>query len=334
MAPSRNSSAFADLALFVGALVLGALAAASLMPSLVRNAPTEVARIPHLLSALNDEDPTPEVVVLGNSIAMCGVDAKTLSAGLAGTPLAYNLASTGQTALEAQLFAQALPDSVEEVILFVTHRELVTGDTLDASKYNAFYLGGLEASAENRAAFVEAYPDLAPLLAENAFEQRFRGRWAIRRLIDGGMRQLLRRDLALERANRDLFFPQPYTKRLSDEKREQAIARFLEREAELGDRVNEERAWLIDRLVRGLVASDRRVLVVSPPVHPSIRAARSAAIPPDTRDFLASLDTITGAAWLDASTLLDDNAYIDDVHPTSEGAALLTGRIADAMGAR
>lgn len=331
---SGRAEAARDLATFLGALLIGAALAAALMPTLVRNAPTDIARIPHLLAALEKPGAAPEVIVLGNSVAMCGIDAKALSKDVADSPLAWNFASTGQTLLESTLFGQVLPASTRTVVLFVTHRELTTRDTLVPSKWNAFYLAGLRIEEGNKKAFVAAYPELEPLLSEGELEQRFRGRWVVPRIVDGGMRQLFRRDLTLSRATYDLFFPQPYTRALKGEKRERALARFLGREQELGYEVDGRRAELLARFTADLVAEGRDVLVVSPPVHPEIAAARGRSLPVDTRTFLSRLGERRGIRWLDASTLLGDDEFIDDVHPTGEGALRLTARVARELESR
>ena len=328
---SKRIAVARELIALLGSILIGAACAAALMPTLVRRAPTDIARIPHLLDALGRPDSVPEVVVLGNSVAMCGVDAKRLSGALPGNPLSFNFASTGQTILESKLFVQALPESVHTVVLFLTHRELVSHNDLDASKYNAFFMGGFRLSDDNRSEIERGYPHLAPLFAEGEFAQRFRARWVVPRIIDGGIRQLMRADLALEHATKDLYFPQPYTKRISEAKLETSLERFLARDRELGLTIPQERLEILGTILADLSASGRRTLLVSPPVHPRIALARQQPLPETTIEVLRSLTSGDPIEWLDASSLLDSSEFIDDVHPTTEGAIRLTQLIADRL---
>ena len=82
--------------------------------------------------------------------------------------------------------------------------------------YNAMVMYGYEAPKAQVAALTHAYGKKAEaLFSVGDALQRFRSRWAVRQLVDTGVRAMVRPDLSLRRAREDLYYPASYTKQVS-----------------------------------------------------------------------------------------------------------------------
>jgi len=213
-----------QLAVLIGALLAGILAAQLLAPSIYRASPTDLNRNGYLLDVLASGDHTPTYAVLGNSITMAGVDTKIVSQNLPGEPLIYNIATTGQGLTEANLFFSVLPPSVETVIhvFYVNQLQLVTA--IDEQKYNALFMYGYRIPEALKEELIRIYKfETDEILNRPAMKQAFDSRWAPRQAIDTVVRNSLRTDLDLETIRTELYFPSSKSQRLSDDKMQKAI---------------------------------------------------------------------------------------------------------------
>lgn len=136
------------LLMLVTSLLAGVATALAVMPIVFRNTPTDISRIGVLLDALRDSDESPEVMVFGNSIVMSGIDAVQLGSELPARPLAWNLASTGQSLAESAMITRELPASARIAIYATPLRPDVRKVPLHSQKGNAYYLYGFRPSDE------------------------------------------------------------------------------------------------------------------------------------------------------------------------------------------
>ena len=83
-------------------VLLAVLIANLLTPFIYRNVSSDFGRTQLILKAL-DSQPAPDIVLLGNSILMSGIDAKHMSNSL-NNELVYNFGSNGQTLKESFLY--------------------------------------------------------------------------------------------------------------------------------------------------------------------------------------------------------------------------------------
>lgn len=329
-APAEGRPARTAAALLI-ALLLGVGAALAAMPALFRLAPTDLSRLDVLLAAERSGEPA-AILVLGNSIAMCGVDGRQLTRELPGAPVALNFASTGQTLAESYLLLQDLPKGVETLVLVLPPDALFGPESLSSQKYNAFYMFGFRPDAETRQTLDTLFGrSMRDVLGASGIAQRFRARWALRELVDGAARRLLRKDLALDRATTDLQFPQPYRERLAPEKMRRAVEQQIAISARLRDEPDPAKAKLLGQIAARATAGERRLLVVLPPANPGVRAALGGELPEPFAGALARLREHPRAALLDLRKLLGEEEFIDAVHPTSEGARRITGAVAEAL---
>ena len=85
-------------------------------PYLYRLLPNDYVRTRLIWSTLNNPEERPDLVILGNSRGMSGVNGYKLEAELRGNPCVYNLTSTGQRLSESALYYSYLPSSVQVVV--------------------------------------------------------------------------------------------------------------------------------------------------------------------------------------------------------------------------
>ena len=88
-------------------------------PYLYRLLPNDYVRTRLIWSTLNNPEERPDLVILGNSRGMSGVNGYKLEAELRGNPCVYNLTSTGQRLSESALYYSYLPSSVQVVVQWI-----------------------------------------------------------------------------------------------------------------------------------------------------------------------------------------------------------------------
>jgi hypothetical protein len=310
-------------------LTVGAGTSLAAMPRLYAAAPHDLRRIQILLEALPS---TPGTAVFGNSVAMCGIDAGRLGTREgSGPPPAYNLSSTGQTFAEGFLYYQDLPETTRTVVYSLSTFALESPVAFNAHVVNAFALGGYAPAVETRSDLEQAFPaEALREFDESPASQRFEARWAIRELIDSGLRRWIRRDLDLDRALRDLEFPAPYEKKLSPDQLDKDIGRTLAGRPPGPFRAAPEQVALLDRIVARGTRDGRRVVYAIAPIHPRLRAGYGPDFAPPL-SALAERFRQAGATVLDSTALLDEDLFIDTVHPTKDGAARWTAAISAAL---
>jgi hypothetical protein len=324
-----------SLALLLLSVLLGAAAAALAMPAIFRATPTDISRIGVLLAALRDPAAAPQVVVFGNSMIMSGVDGRQLAAELPGQPLAWNLASSGQSLAESFLFYQQLPQRLRYVVQQVQVGVVEQERPLEAQKYNTFYMNGFRPQPATRAALDASFgAPVTGLLDASDLSQRFQARWALRQLVDTRLRLLLRRDLSLESAEVDLFHPQRYAKPLPPRRTQALVEGDVARLRSGTPQISTQKLRLLESMQREAAARQARFVALLPPVHPAIREALGPALREPLDAFARAFAGREGALVVDLSDALEAQHFIDNVHPTNAGAEIATRLLARRMGGR
>ena len=322
----------AKLLVLLCSVIAGVGAALLVMPTIFRHTPTDISRIGSLLDALNDPTQHPKIAVFGNSAVMSGLDAEQLTAELPDKPLAWNLASTGQSLVESAMLTQAIPSSVDTSI-YTTH--LLTSPTappLLPVKNNTFHIYGWRPTDEMLQVFAGVYGDgVVELVTRPHLSQLFEARWALRQFLDTRLRIFLRTDLNLAAAEDDLLHPQRYAVSLTGD----VLARRL---ADRNEQLSIEPPKTSDadrELVRTLAVRasrlGRRTVVLVPPVHPVEFEAHSGAFRSATRSVETTMADIPDTIVIDATRALEASHFIDDLHMTNEGARILTSLVAKRM---
>jgi hypothetical protein len=142
--------------LAIASIAAGVFIAWLLAPFVFVHLPNDRERIGTVVRLIRTH---PKVAVVGNSVAMYGVQ------------LDANLATPGQSIAESVMIASELRDT-RTIIIVVTPWQLATSSTLNAQGWNAWWMYGLRPSPETRA--------LVGMPAMSDAVERFRSRWIIR----------------------------------------------------------------------------------------------------------------------------------------------------------
>ena len=308
------------------AVVLGVALAWAVAPSLFRALPTDMSRIQVILDALADTDNAPEIVLFGSSVGMASVDMREVTAALDDKPLGYNLASTGQTPVEAYMFYQQLPDATRLVIQLLNPSTLAHAGVLDEQKYNALYMYGYrpdDRTVERTSALLGS--DMAALYERSDLAQRFDSRWAVRQMADRFARGLLRKDLTLDKGTYDLFYPSSYTTRLPDAQFERALQDKFGKDNLLNNYYPDKGKFgLLAELNARAQEAGKQVIFVMQPQHPAAYRYRGRGYFEEARQALATFAKENNAIVLDATDTIPGDMFVDAVHPSAAGAGQFT----------
>lgn len=314
----------------VAAVLAGAALAWLLSPTIFRALPSDLTRTAVILDALNDPQQQPEIVSLGNSVVMAGVDMARLSDELSTHPRGLNLSSTGQAPLESYLYYQLLPDSVEVLLQFFDVTSVTTLNVLDEQKYNAFHMFGYRPDEVTRTRLTQLFDRrMGDILEKSDLQQRFESRWAIRQLADTIARQVLRPGLELDRSVYDLSHPNPYADKLDAASMAQALERaFLGNGIREPFLVAESKLALLQEMNRRARLRGIRLILVIQPVHPERRQYSADDYYLQVADTFAAFSKLNDVIVLNATDVLTADEFRDEVHPSRAGADTLSSWLA------
>lgn len=326
--------------------VLGALTAAAVMPKVFTRIETDLERTKFLLKSVREIKagtlPAPDMVVLGNSVTMNGVDTAMVAQGLPGNPLVYNFSSTGQSVAEGYLYLQELPEKTKSVVLVVSPGNLETDVMPPQDVYNTFYMQGYRPSQKTLATLRGVYTDeitsskewLATaakpeFLSEGELQQRFHARWAISQMPDTELRKKIRKDLETGKSIKSLTYPAPYTKRIPDASFEKLLPTYNKPRKSKEFAPLATQIKLINDIAAEAKASGRSFRVVLAPMHPRRLSFAGPDFVSSMHRWGASNPFGPDVPVLDLSESLTDAQYIDVVHPSREGAEILSRAIGE-----
>ena len=314
-------------------LLIGIAVAALLAPAIFQMVHTDLSRIGVLLKAAHDAESVPRVVVLGNSVIMDGVDARLVSKGLPEAPLAHNYASTGQSLIESYLYYQELLPGVKWLVQTLTPAELARAPRFQEQRYNAYYMYGYRPNAGTVDRLESIFgSSMVEILSTSDLAQRFRSRWAVRQLVDNGMRRLLRSDLALEASTFDLFHPSIRAQPLPQVGLERALRRWFDAWPARSFQANPQSFELMSSMLHWRSSGGRELVFLLPPIHPWIRAQRGEAFYRAFRSSVKSFAERHAVPVIDTIDLLSAHDFGDHQHPTQAGAVLLSEFLGDRLG--
>ena len=316
--------------LLIASLLLGVAIALSVAPLVFRLAPTDLTRIGAILDALNSPPEDPDYVIFGNSVAREGLDTRTISRQIPGEPVGFNFGSPAQTLVEASLYFQELPDSVNTVILGMSPLRLKAKTTVPDQKYNAFYMYGYRPTDSTIASLEKAYKNQLEFMEKSAFEQRFQSRWAARQMLDTTVRMILRKDLELESATYELYFPSAYAAPFSEAKFQIHLRTFYgEEPLEFG--YEEQPVIQLKEMIRMVEDGGRRFVLLLYPINPRAYSRLNDGFIDDANNYFARFADEQNIKLINAIEWLPADMFIDAVHTSVPGAQELSRRVGLAL---
>jgi hypothetical protein len=315
-------------------MIAGAVAAYELTTATYMHGGFEIKRIFYIYKNLHDStQKKPEIAVFGDSAVMNGINCKRLTEGVAGNPVAWNLSSTGQYISESMLIVEELPETVKTIILGVRVTLLIkTPDELTLTRVLPYKLYGFRITEDVVRPFEEnGLEETVRSLNSSQFTNVMEARSWVMNSVDSNVRKWLRKDLNLESATADMFYPSPFTKHVSQETIDKLANKQFRRRTEAMGQINPVTKKLYDAF--GEMAKKRNcrfILIVMPeqPLHKKW----------DDTEFYTSLNKAIEQfsaeskfeVW-DLRDLLSEKYFVDLMHPDSDGADILTGAICEKL---
>lgn len=322
---------FAHLVIVIACILAGVLLAIAATPTILLNLPTELSRTTVTVRALQHPPRQLTLVVTGDSVTMNGVDARLLGTELQPHCEAWNLGSPGQQVAESLFVADMLPRSVHTLVVGLLPGDLATRTTtLPEARYLFYRISGYRPSAE--ALDVARHlrtPELFDLMTEPEWEATLAGRGMIRISGDLTIRSYLRRDLDLERAHSDLYFPAPYRQRISEAALAHAVSLVYAPRTSFTP--SPERLELLVRLRAMLARRGQRLVIVVMPEHPRAIALTSANYYAQFAQYERQLRSNFHFALIDLHDRLGELDFVDQLHPGGSGSVRITQMIGAAL---
>jgi len=313
------------LAVLLLSTLTGAMIAYLLLPTLFHAIPNDLSRLGRILAVLRSPSSQPKICFFGNSVVMNGIDGRRLSESLPGRPEVWNLGSTGQQLWESVLLQQELPGSVEVVIQGVFADTLEQPPSIPKNKYNALVMYGFRPSRQTLE-WADRFlaDDARQYIHTQPFRYRFDARWAVRNYFDTCVRGLLRRDLTIERAEQDMYYPRACTRKVSEKTLQVQLQGFISLHPPAEFRPDPRTEALIAELARSYRQRGIRFILWILPRHPEYqRRALGDAFTQGLTRYLTHLEQTYGVSVVNSLSTLPAERFVDGSHPDDQGAELL-----------
>ena len=297
-----------------------------LLPSFFRVVPNDLSRLSRILAALHSPNSHPKVCFFGNSVVMNGIDGGRLSKLLPGQPEVWNLSSTGQQLFESVLLQQDLPDSTEVVVQGIFANTMERPPSISRNKYNALVMYGFRPNRQTLEWADRFLPDDSRrYIRASPWQHRFDARWALRSGFDTSLRTLMRRDLTVERAEQDLYYPRAYTRKVDNKALRVQLEGFISLHPPGEFRPDPQMEALIAELARRYRQRGIRFVLWILPRHPEYRrCALGEAFERDLAQYLSYLEQTYGFTVVNSLNALPAERFVDGSHPDDLGAELLS----------
>ncbi len=278
--------------------------------------PNDFSRTKVILTSLKDTTAKPRIIVFGDSRAVFGIDAKTISANMPGHPLVYNLSSVGQSLQEGAHYLTLLPASVKDVLHCIAFENFgVNHVRLPDDKAIAMTMYGYNLDT----ATANMVQEVNPILKQNKWYIAYQGRTIIKTAINTGIRQVLDNEKFGNNFH-DLYFPHIYTTlRHPAYPFNKPAMNFdsLHTNPLLTDYVGRLRAYC---QLRGIGYH-----IVLMPMNPDVPMPSAEK----RQEYLATVKkALPGLDFIDMSQALSNTEFYDGLHPNRKGAIKLSAMLA------
>ncbi|MEQ1936287.1 MAG: hypothetical protein ABL962_20725, partial [Fimbriimonadaceae bacterium] len=303
----------------------------ALMPAVFSKVPTDLERTRILLKSVraiqSGSLKPPDIVILGNSVAMNGVDADLVASQISSKPTVYNFSSTGQSVAESFLYFQELPAQTKNVVLVVPSRNLETDGLPPKDVTNAFYMNGYRAKPSTISALSAVFGKESEALGRTEVEQRFASRWVLSQVVDTVARKKLRKDMETSKSIQSLTYPAPYSKKIAVAEFEKLLPTYDSKRVAGPFNPLDQQVVLITKMADQLKQSGARLWVIFAPLNPRRFEVLGPNYATTTMTYSQLSPFGDAVKVLDLTSLLSAHDFIDVVHPTRTGAEKISERI-------
>lgn len=304
------------------------------------------ARYARLDEALRSESSADvDVVLLGNSTVMAGMDARQLNELLPESSHAWNLSTPGQMLPESIMVLNRLGKNVKTVVWGIGLGALtIQGHDIASSKVTQLDLTGFLpwdelgdlarqahspalAKYRNSIPFEQSLPDACKIILRD-LHSLVAGRWILKDFIDTKLRTVLRKDIDFDRTQNDLYFP-TMTVKVEKDKLKHQLKRFCHAYTAEDGQMSDASTLLISLAADTARQKGIRLLIVLMPVHPYQIGISEPA-------FYSKLDKqlnqlVSPVTIVNLHDALDGEDFGDVCHATRSGADKITRRLAEEL---
>lgn len=302
---------------YITLLCLGAFSASFLIPILHKSGPSDFKRTNTLLSYLNEVNNHFDGAILGSSIFMAGINANILKENMGKEFIHFG--STGQSLAESLLYYPLIKKKKPQyVIQGITIYQLMSEPELDKKVLENFILFGYENSKELESLISKKY---LTSLNEDNWKINKNARNVLVNQINTAARIVLRPDLDMKKSQVDLYYPNAYTKRLSQDKYKRLINLHNPEDTRSID-FNLSTVENIFKAKEFFEKDDTKYILTIAPINPDLTNY--------TDEFYADLDRKLSVfrnnniAVLNLSNALAADDFVDHFHPSAIGARVLS----------
>lgn len=268
-----------------------------------------------------------DVIFLGNSVVMNGIDAKYYSQ-LRNGKVAFNLSTPGQSFFESLFLIENTPKP-HRLVLGCSPQTLVSEiNNIPYSNINALRMYGYNLSS-TAASIIEKCRGEKTIKSYELpfFQHNFYCRWVIFSGVNAFFRSLIRKDLQLQNAQRNMFYPRPYMKKIS-----KSTLKKLQKKYHVTTKkfvVNTDRIQFLRSFSLYLKEKNIKFTLLILPEHPYIRENTPIEFYRDMQAFLDKAQEEWNITIYNFHNILDESMFIDHIHPSQQGAKKLTEALAE-----
>ena len=288
-----------------------------IQPAMIRRLPNDFSRHRVIIEALKDTSKQPDILFLGNSLSMFGINASTITASIANKPIVYNLSSVGQSIFEGAYFISSVPKKTKQVFQCLDYLAFTQNSTaLQGPKAMSMILQGyhIDSTTKEILKNTNAYFDT----------KNWQVALAARGNLRSSLHNYLRKYLDYEKFDTnflDLYFPHIY---LSERHpRYPNISNDINYDSLP---VREVILSLASRINSTLKKRDIQYHIVLMPVNPEIYTLRDSLCRAYMQQIHAQLP---GVDIIDLSKALPPGMFYDAIHANKKGAEVLSQLLAD-----
>lgn len=159
--------------------------------------------------------------------------------------------------------------------------------------------------------------------------RRIAGRWILKHFIDTRLREILRKDMNMQRMQRDLYFPNPFTVHLEKEKVDVLLEKcYTPREAKNAI-ISEYSAELLRLAAKIAKQHGYTLVILLMPEHPYQQNMTQPEFYAEMNSQLKQV--LPGSRVIDMHSKLGADEFVDVIHADSAGAARITAALAEEL---
>lgn len=289
-------------------------------PYFFRMLPNDYVRTKLILNTIKDAKHTPEVVILGNSRGMSGVDGYLLEKELKNHPVVYSFTSTGQMLSESALYYTSLPASVKTVIQCLDIDVLSKPIDINMPNQVALHMYGYKMDDQTKL----LVPGLYDELNKSDWYYNYKARNCLFSGFSFVLRNLLDDDAPENSIDNELHYPTSQTSYRNEAVYQRALDEQNKENKFESYKITSEWKQLIEGSYSFFKERNIQYYLVIMPYNPDIILAKKTEKQEALQSFIKELGHIP---YINCFDLLEASDFYDAIHPNDKGAKKITNQL-------